>query len=143
MNEEDIVNTIERYEWRKKNEDGTFTTIYVINDTNAVRITGSNEFLHEVFITMREKLEGIADNATNYSHPKTHGAAMIRTDSDNRFVNDTEKEKWNGYESQIQELFQSVSEGKNAIASALTDIGIPTDGSDTFESMAEKIRNLL
>lgn len=39
----------------------------------------------------------------------------------------------------IEEVFQSVSNGKELIASAITDKGIPTLATDTFETMAENI----
>ena len=42
----------------------------------------------------------------------------------------------------ISELFQSVSNGKTLIASAITDKGISTSNTDTFETMAINIRNL-
>lgn len=41
------------------------------------------------------KLNGIAANANNYSHPSTHPATMIVQDSGNRFVTDAEKSTWN------------------------------------------------
>ena len=43
----------------------------------------------------KTKLNGIAANANNYSHPATHPASMITTDSTHRFVTDTEKTTWN------------------------------------------------
>lgn len=39
----------------------------------------------------------------------------------------------------IKEVFQSVSDGKGAIASAITDKGVQTDAEDTFAVMAENI----
>lgn len=42
---------------------------------------------------------------------------------------------------QGMELFQSVSNGKNLIATAITDIGIPTSSSDTFQKMVDNIIN--
>ena len=43
----------------------------------------------------KSKLDGIAVNANNYTHPSTHGASMITQDSTHRFVTDTEKATWN------------------------------------------------
>jgi hypothetical protein len=43
----------------------------------------------------KSKLDGIADGATNYSHPASHPAAMITTDPARRFVTDAEKAAWN------------------------------------------------
>lgn len=41
-----------------------------------------------------------------------------------------------------QQLFQSVSSGKNKIAGAITDKGVSTSASDTFDTMATNIRNI-
>lgn len=41
------------------------------------------------------KLDGIATNANNYTHPSTHAASMITPDATHRFVTDTEKITWN------------------------------------------------
>lgn len=43
----------------------------------------------------KNKLEGIAENANNYSHPSTHAPSIIVQDSNNRFVSDSEKSTWN------------------------------------------------
>ena len=46
--------------------------------------------------TDKAKLDGIAANANNYSHPSTHAASMITQDASHRFVTDNEKNNWNG-----------------------------------------------
>ena len=43
----------------------------------------------------KEKLDGIAVRANNYTHPSTHPASIIVQDATHRFVNDDEKEEWN------------------------------------------------
>ena len=45
--------------------------------------------------TLLTKLNGIATNANNYSHPSTHDASMITESATKRFVSDTEKNSWN------------------------------------------------
>lgn len=45
----------------------------------------------------------------------------------------------NGELTSLSSLKQSVSDGKTAIASAITDKGIPASGSDTFSQLATKI----
>lgn len=42
----------------------------------------------------------------------------------------------------VKEVFQSVSDGKAAIASAITDKGVQADAADTFQTMANNIRNI-
>lgn len=43
----------------------------------------------------KNKLDGIANNANNYSHPTTHPASMISESTSRRFVTDSEKNTWN------------------------------------------------
>ena len=43
----------------------------------------------------KSKLDGIEANANNYSHPASHNATIINTDSTHRFVTDAEKADWN------------------------------------------------
>ena len=45
-------------------------------------------------------------------------------------------------ETQVNELFQSVSDGKTLVANAITGKGVPTSSTDTFATMASNIRNL-
>ena len=42
----------------------------------------------------------------------------------------------------LNEVFQSVSNGKTLIASAITGKGVPTDATDTFATMASNISNI-
>ncbi|MCC0646634.1 hypothetical protein KGF41_20680, partial [Clostridioides sp. ZZV14-6150] len=42
----------------------------------------------------------------------------------------------------VNELFQSVSSGKELIATAITDKKVPTNSSDTFQVMASNISNI-
>ena len=48
-----------------------------------------------------------------------------------------------GVKSNLESCFQSVSNGKALVASAITDQGIKTDATATFEVMANNIRSLL
>lgn len=42
----------------------------------------------------------------------------------------------------VQDLFQSVSDGKKKIAEAITDKGVPTSATDDFNTMANNIENI-
>lgn len=44
----------------------------------------------------KKKLDGVAANANNYTHPTSHPASMITQDATHRFVTDTEKAGWTG-----------------------------------------------
>ena len=46
-------------------------------------------------------------------------------------------------EGALAELFQFVSNGKTLIASAITDMGVDTSNTDSFEVMANKIRTII
>ena len=46
--------------------------------------------------TLLTKLNGIAANANNYTHPTSHPATMITEDTTHRFMTDTERTKLNG-----------------------------------------------
>lgn len=43
----------------------------------------------------KTKINGIEENANNYTHPSTHAAEIITQDSTHRFVTDDEKAGWN------------------------------------------------
>lgn len=44
----------------------------------------------------KTKLEGVEENANNYTHPESHAATMITEDATHRFATDDEKTAWNG-----------------------------------------------
>ena len=52
------------------------------------------------------------------------------------------RQQLSNVEQQLNETFQSISNGKSLIASAIADMGIPTLATDTFEDMANNIRNI-
>ncbi len=60
--------------------------------STAVASTSANGLMSSADKT---KLNGVAANATNYTHPSTHPASMITESSSKRFVSDTEKNIWN------------------------------------------------
>lgn len=46
------------------------------------------------------------------------------------------------YNQKLEDLFTSVSNGKSLIATAITDKGVPTNSSDTFQKMADNINEI-
>ena len=60
--------------------------------STAVATTSTNGLMSS---SDKSKLDGIAANANNYSHPSSHAATMITEDSTHRFVTDAEKSTWN------------------------------------------------
>lgn len=69
------------------------------------------------------KLNGIADNANNYSHPANHPAAMIIEDATHRFMTDTERTKLNGIATGANNYVHPGS-GTNPHGTTKADIGL-------------------
>jgi len=68
--------------------------------------------------------------AANAADTKVGDIATLQTTSKNNTV------------AAINELFQNVSDGKTKVASAITDMGQTASGSDTFEQLTAKIRDI-
>ena len=56
--------------------------------------------------TDKAKLDGIASNANNYTHPTTHSATMIVQDETHRFVSDTQINNWTALIQKVADLEQ-------------------------------------
>jgi hypothetical protein len=77
----------------------------------------------------KTKLNGISENANNYTHPATHPPSIIAQDSGNRFVTDAEKNNfWDGNGSTYLMTFKQVGIGTSAYA--LLDIKQSVDSFD-------------
>lgn len=96
--------------------------------------------------TDKTKLDGIATGANKYVHPSNHPASIITQDSSHRFISDQTLSNINNGIASAQEkadlAFQSASDGKTAIAAAITGKGISASSSDTFSVLASKISNI-
>ena len=69
---------------------------------NSIRQTNGKTFSTNDFTNgYKNKLDGIANNANNYSHPSTHPASMISESTSRRFVADSEKNTWNAKQKAI------------------------------------------
>ena len=79
---------------------------------------------------------GLAGQQT-YTNNKVQG---VVNDVNNNFKN--VNAAINNLNTSQKELFQSVSDGKNKIAGAITDKGVITSANDTFDTMATNIRNI-
>lgn len=73
----------------------------------------------------------------------TDKPAILSTASDVPIADTANNFTATNVEGALSELFQSVSNGKTLIASAITDKGIPTSNIDTFEVMAANIGNII
>jgi hypothetical protein len=79
-----------------------------IKQTNG-KTFSDNNFTNEY----KSKLDGIANNANNYTHPSTHSATMIEETTSRRFVTDTEKTTWNSKQKAISKGTGNPSGGSN------------------------------
>ena len=64
----------------------------ISSHAHATATTSANGLMSS---TDKSKLDGIVENANNYTHPSAHAATMITQDATHRFVTDTEKSTWN------------------------------------------------
>lgn len=79
------------------------------------------------------KLDGIAVNANNYSHPGTHPASMISiADTSNLFTA-------TDVEGALKEVFTNANNGKSSIANAINGAGGSANNSMTFNQLATAI----
>lgn len=84
----------------------------------------------------KKKLNGIAVNANNYSHPGTHPASMISiADTSNLFAA-------TDVEGALKEVFTNASNGKQQIVNAITGKGVAASKNDTFSELANKINQI-
>ena len=67
-----------------------------------------------------------------------------RIEDINRQLDDLKNSDSNEYatKSELEEVFQSVSNGKSLIAEAITDKGVETSATDTFKTMAQNIEKI-
>lgn len=82
------------------------------------------------------KLDGIAVNANNYSHPGTHPASMISiADTSNLFTA-------TDVEGALKEVFTNASNGKQQIVNAITGAGGTANSNMSFQQLAGLIGEL-
>jgi hypothetical protein len=98
-----------------------------VNGEQIMPVTTSENVFTGAGVTLKETLKKLADGGS---------AVIIDTElseeSENPVQNKIITEKLN-------EVFQSVSNGKSLLASAITDKGVETDANATFETMSENI----
>ena len=112
---------------------------------------------HANSLVRNQDFSGFAKNAdikaldTKLSNEISTGLAGQQTYTDNKVqgvVNDVNSNfksvntAIKNLNTNQKELFQSVSDGKNKIAGAITDKGVTTSANDTFDTMATNIRNI-
>lgn len=83
-------------EWREVDfgESGQARIELVINEIPAEHPIASDKGHGYMSRSDKTKLDGIADNANNYSHPEVHPASIITQDENHRFVSDANIAAW-------------------------------------------------
>lgn len=112
---------------------------------DVINVTKGNETYQCCVMEISHQSDG-GVRTTISSHNKTEREQEFNvTGSVTRSIDRTSnalagvEETVNKHETEINELFTSVSNGKKLIASAITDKGVETDANDKFATMAENI----
>ena len=101
----------------------------VVDDTNAN------------FSDVSKSITKLNDNLNNSVNTINGNIDTINKNIDNIESNvNTMNGNMNTMSGQINDLFQSVSDGKSKIAGAITDKGVPTSASASYDTMATNIR---
>lgn len=87
---------------------------------------------------INDKTTGTTNLISGSERPDT---ALDET-SKNSVQNKVIAGKINEIEGTINEIKKSVSDGKSKVASAITDRGVATQATDTFDIMAENVRQI-
>lgn len=66
-----------------------------LSNTKVDKINGKGLSANDFTNALLNKLNGVAEGATNYAHPDTHPASMIEQTSNARFVTDSQIASWN------------------------------------------------
>ena len=100
-------------------------------------------FIPKTLTSAIQNAEGTnLDNLLKNLSPSPDGKRGASTAIDITYDNTTSGITSTNVQDAIDEVFQSVSDGKVLIAEAITDKGISTSATDTFSIMASNIRNI-
>ena len=100
-------------------------------------------FIPKTLTSAIQNAEGTnLDNLLKNLSPSPDGKGGASTAIDITYDNVTSGITSTNIQDAIDEVFQSVSDGKVLIAEAITDNGISTSATDTFSIMASNIRNI-
>ena len=106
------------------------------NTTYGVATTTTNGLMAS---TDKVKLDGVAANANNYSHPSSHPASMITESTSQRFVSDSEKSTWNAKQNALT-AGTNVSISGNTISAVNTTYGVATTSANGLMASADKTK---
>ena len=121
-----------------------FSQDYFLPEYRGKEVTKFKESLQRIKIK-----RGTDDNVNSYTGDT--GELVVNISSKTIHVQDgstqggialAKKEEVDTLSSRVDEVFQSVSNGKNLLARAITDKGIDTLATDNFETMSNNIKNI-
>ena len=84
----------------------------------------------------QEQINAVIDKAIQDGKIPSDASELNIIDTNNNFIS-------TNVEGALSELFQNVSNGKQLIATAITDKGVTTSSDDTFQVMADNIRRIV
>lgn len=121
----------------KNYEDKSITT-EKLSDTIRIEATKIIETVERIFMTPeeRDKLRGVAYNATCYYHPETHPATMIDQDETHRFVSDIQIYNWN-HKANADEVY--TKEQTDERIQAVVDVA--PEALNTLKEIADSLNN--
>lgn len=100
--QDSVVKTQEEFNTYEEKTDGEIVKLKnkstLLEENKVDKVQGKQLSTNDYTNTEKSKLAGVEDNSNNYVHPNTHAATIIVTDSNNRFVSDSEKSTWNSKE---------------------------------------------
>lgn len=75
--------------------DSNFLTQHQDISGKVDKVEGKGLSENDFTTILKNKLDSIAENANNYTHPSNHSASIITQNATHRFVTDEEKNTWN------------------------------------------------
>ena len=127
----------------RKGNDGVYypyTSPDLVIDKNGKSVTTKfneiNTQLKDIGQPTQEQINAAIDKAIEDGKIPSDASELNIIDTNNNFTS-------TNVEGALSELFQNVSNGKQLIATAITDKGVTTSSDDTFQVMADNIRRIV
>ena len=127
----------------RKNSSGGYDTVYLENIATNVKMSDTDSTLLSTKISSMDTAINGKQPAGSYAAANhSHNGANLSFDS-TRSINDVINSNYSmivNANNEINNLKTSVSNGKSAVASAITDKGVSTSATASFNTMANNIR---
>lgn len=101
------------------------------NDVDYMVITRTDRSYKIKVKVLRDEAKSYTDNAISTLASKTYVDSKCSTLAETSYVN-----------AKYDELVELINSSKEVIANAITEMGVETNATDSFEVMAENIKNI-